>query len=135
METRSVLLPLTLAQVLCFIFSNRYRSLAIAPPTPVAVLHAMRVMMQIARLSPDAAAALCRRAAPAAALAAARAASSEMLQATALAAAATVLSSVTRNGAVQAPKDVMGADGGSALAVIESMSGSGSLIVQVTCDV
>jgi hypothetical protein len=36
------------------------RTLGIAPPNPMSVLHAMRVVMQIARLSPDAAAALCR---------------------------------------------------------------------------
>jgi hypothetical protein len=37
-----------------------YRSLGISPPNPTSILHAMRVVMQIARLSPDAAAALCR---------------------------------------------------------------------------
>jgi hypothetical protein len=41
-----------------------------------------------------------------------------------------VLSSVTKNGSVPPPPDVLGQDGGSALAVVESMSGSSSLIVQ-----
>ena len=71
-----------------------------------------------------------RRAAPAAAIAAARSASNEMLQATSLIAASAVLSSVTKNGSVPPPPNVLGHDGGSALAVIESMSGSSSLIVQ-----
>ena len=71
-----------------------------------------------------------RRAAPAAAIAAARSASNEMLQATSLIAASAVLSSVTKNGSVPPPPNVLGNDSGSALAVIESMSGSSSLIVQ-----
>lgn len=37
-----------------------YRSLGIPPPNPTSILHAMRVVIQIVRLSPDAAAALCR---------------------------------------------------------------------------
>ncbi len=53
-----------------------------------------------------------------------------MLQATSLIAASAVLSSVTKNGTVQPPPNVLGHDGGTALAVIESMSGSSSLIVQ-----
>ena len=72
----------------------------------------------------------CRRSAPAAAIAAARSASDEVLQATSLVAAAATLSSVCRNGSVPPPPNVLGQDGGSALAVIESMSGSSSLIVQ-----
>jgi hypothetical protein len=53
-----------------------------------------------------------------------------MLQATSLVAAAAALSSVSRNGSVQPPANVLGQDGGSALAVIESMGGSSSLVVQ-----
>jgi hypothetical protein len=37
-----------------------YRSLGISPPNAASILHAMRTVIQIARLSPDAAAALCR---------------------------------------------------------------------------
>jgi hypothetical protein len=70
-----------------------------------------------------------RRSAPAAAIAAARAASDEMLQATSLLAASAVLSSVSRAGSARAPANVLGQDGGSAVAVIESMSGSSSFVV------
>lgn len=45
--------------ILCNILSS-YRSLGIPPPTPASILHAMRAVIQISRLSPDAAAALCR---------------------------------------------------------------------------
>ena len=70
-----------------------------------------------------------RRSAPVAAVAAARSASDETLQATSLLAASAVISSVTRVGSVRAPANILGQDGGSTLAVIESMSGSSSLVV------